>query len=456
MKIYVVGNCQSIALAACLGAMNPRVTVEARPLANEVGPIADGDLIVRQRNPVLAPWTLRAPRHDEIVYPRVWFNAFHPDVVVIPTPFRSDGPPLGAYYSSLVLYAWHRGLDAARTAKLFCEPVFERLSFFDYWETAKRVLLEEGEAVGFPLDALFAQWERSGTFMHGPRIPVLTVMAAIARGVLERAGIPILVEQPEYYLNDPLVTHAIWPVYPEIAARLGVPGGYVFKREQLPGWSPFPEFIELDELIARSFEAYRRMPPSALTCARLEQPAYRDLERFALAGASDNGRGLCYGHILEHEAKNERVAEMNALPHDARMDALEPASMRASLELAIPRAMTARTVITVPCSVRNGGDVALVTGGEHPIYLCYRWYDAAGHPVEVGQALHTPLPAPLQPGASISAEMSIAAPRYAGRYTLRVALLQSEIAWFDDVDRDNGIEVVVEVGEHSLVGVNRQ
>ena len=41
--------------------------------------------------------------------------------------------------------------------------------------------------------------------------------------------------------------------------------------------------------------------------------------------------------------------------------------------------------------------------------------------------------------------MHIAAPEHPGYYRLRVALLQSEIAWFDDIDPSNGIDAAVDV-----------
>ena len=86
-----------------------------------------------------------------------------------------------------------------------------------------------------------------------------------------------------------------------------------------------------------------------------------------------------------------------------------------------------------------------VSGGKHPVFLCYRWFDAAGDLTEVGRSIHTPLPGALDPGASASLAMRIAAPRHDGRYGLHVSLLQSGIAWFDDVDPANGHVATVDV-----------
>ena len=130
---------------------------------------------------------------------------------------------------------------------------------------------------------------------------------------------------------------------------------------------------------------------------------------------------------------------------EAAMDVLGAASMRAPMRAVLPAAMQARTVVTVACTVRNDGDVALVSGGKHPVFLCYRWFDGGGALTEIGRSIHTPLPGALEPGAEVTVPMRIDAPQYAGRYRLRVALLQSEVAWFDDVASSNGIEASVEV-----------
>ena len=125
---------------------------------------ADDDVIFRQRNRASAQRKLRG---NEIIYPRLWFNAFHPDMVLLPGPLGPVEPPLGHCHSSLVLYAWHRGMSVPETVRLFSEPVFERLNFFRYWEPAKRALLEEGERIGFPLEGSLARWERHGSSTAG-------------------------------------------------------------------------------------------------------------------------------------------------------------------------------------------------------------------------------------------------------------------------------------------------
>ncbi|HWT05662.1 MAG TPA: WcbI family polysaccharide biosynthesis putative acetyltransferase, partial [Xanthomonadales bacterium] len=221
MTIYVVGTCQTKSLAACLQVMIPDVRIEQLPADTDLEAIGPEDLVFRQRyRPDMTP-----ARHGgrEITSPVIWFNAFHPDVVYLVGPWGSVTPPLGGgQHSSLALYGWHRGLSAARTAKLFTEAVFEKLHFFDCWEAAKHTLIEEGRDLGLAFDAVFARVERFGCFMHSPIHPTLVVMAELARELVRRAGLTPTVVVPESYLEDPLLRGAVWPVYPEIGRHLGL------------------------------------------------------------------------------------------------------------------------------------------------------------------------------------------------------------------------------------------
>jgi hypothetical protein len=424
--------------------MLPRADVERFPITHDVGSaVAGDDIVFRQRNPSV-PWTLRAPREHEFLYPRFWFNGFHPDFVPIVGGVGAVEPPLRTMHSSLVLYGWQRRWSAQATAELFCEAVYERLHFFRYWDVARRALMEEGERIGFRLESMFERWASTGAFMHSLEHPALPVMADVARELARRAGLHPTVDTPEYYMNDPLKHLAVLPIYPELAVRLGVPGAYAFKKFQPPGDVETVHIIELEQFIEESFAAYAHMDPTKLAVPRLADPAYRDLEAATNAGAGPAGDGSALERTVERE-RDMPSAEVEIHASALRMEPLAEASMRAPLVVELPSSMTARAVRSVACTVKNDGDVALVTGGEYPIFLCYRWYDERGDAAEVGNSIHSALPAPLAPGGSATVAMRIAAPQNAGRYRLRAALLQSRIAWFDDVAAVNGAETFVDV-----------
>ena len=812
MKIYVVGNCQAISVAHCLAVMARDVAVERFPVYTDLTDRATGeDVVFRQRERIP---NAKVPRcAGEIAYPNVTFNAFQPDATIVRG--AAVRGPLD-FHSSLVLYGWHRGLSASETERLFREPVFEKLGFLSCWDTAKRMFLRSGDDCGFPLHSIFARLERGGCFMRSPNHPALSVMAEIARELARRAGVRVVVENPEDYVADPSLRGGVWPLYPEIGRSLGLPAAYAFK---LPGSSDaVPLVLDLEEFIARAFEDYAHIASDVLACARLENPLYRDLEsvvagerkrsrngaavtarddarepspyaalpassfwrraiqhvagrdidpagpppfridrgtRLATAGscfaqhlsyaltrqgydyfvaeaapegldareARRTGYGVfstrsgnvytarqllqlfdrAYGafdpgeqawrrpdgryadpfrphvepdgfatvkdvlvsrerhmaavrrmfegldvliftlglteawrsvgdgavlplapgvsagrmdvaryefvnftaaqvrddldafldrlkivnsnarvvltvspqpmiatyeprHVLaaatyskavlrvavdevdrsrsdvwyfpayelvtgaftrgkyfaadfrtvtpqgvdhvmrcffahcasdelpgsvevdefarlEYLANEDVVCDEEAISYDpvstahrpqpegtgsnwfaleleygplpetagdlaawaSTMEAMDPSSMRARIEADLPGAMRVRSVVSVACTVRNDGDVALSSAQPHPVFVCYRWYDSLGHLSEAERWIHTPLPGTLEPGATMPVSVRIAAPQHEGGYRLRVTLLQSEVAWFDDVDGSNGLEATVDV-----------
>ena len=440
MTIYVVGTCQTIPLAACLQVMLPDVRVERLPENSDLEMIGPTDVVILQHR---CPDTKPRHRGREIRCPLVWFNAFHPDVVYLVGPWGPITPPLGeaGEHSSLVLYGWHHGLSTTQTARLFTEAVFAKLHFFDCWPAAKRALVEEARDLGFAFDAAFARFERSGCFMYSPTRPTITVMAEFARELVPRVGLTPAVEAPESCAEDALLRGPVWAVYPEIGQSLGVAGSYAFKLVHVPGATP--TLLDLDEFIARAFEAYAAAPPQSLACPRLKHPAYRDLESVA-AGERKRTRNGTRPQEWSRDFVGEVSAAADAFA-EMTMEALAPASMRAPLRAVVPAGMRARSVASVTCTVRNDGDAALLSGGRHPVFLCYRWFDACGAVTEVGRSIHTALPGALEPGAHVTIPMRIEAPQNAGRYGLRIALLQSEVAWFDDADPDNGFEAMVDV-----------
>jgi hypothetical protein len=848
VKIFVVGSCQALPLARCLSLMNPAFQVERFPLFSDLSDIAgDDDVVFRQRDS--RTLTHESQRPNEFLYPRIWFKAFHPDAAPVFAQWGPVLPPLGEETSSLAVYGWKRGFSVAQTMRLFAEPVYERLGFFDCWHAAKQALLDEGNVVGMPFDAVFARLERSGCFMRTPAHPALIVLAEIARALVRRAGLATTLDNPEDYLDDPFLRYSVWPVYPEIAERLGLPGSYVFKPFEPT--APIPPLFDLEQFITRSFAAFALVSPDDLLCGRIVEPAFHDLEsviagerkrgsngavsaapqpvlrapdaspyanlpdsqfwrravgrvrvhdvdpvgappfrigrgdRIATVGScfaqhmsralalrgynyfvaepappelpAESARPAGYGvfstrcgnvytprqllqlfdraygtfapcdeawqraddryadpfrpeiepggfesvaqllasrelhlaavrtmfeqldvlvftlglteawrssvdgavfplapgvsagrmdlaryefvnftvaelrddlnaflarlrkvnpaarviltvspqppiatyeprHVLvssaytkaalrvavdevqranpevwyfpgyeivtgahaggvyfesdlrtvtpggvahvmrlflahcaadndpppsqrdalvlqEHHAQLDVVCDEELMEADRKtilklvegiaassgesqhnlmrswvdqikelssrwsdfdcfrefsgffvvpglqgvaldpvaMEVLDRASMRARVEAELPRTLPAGVSVTLACTVTNCGDVALTSGGQYPVFVCYRWYDAAGELAEVGRSIHTALPAALGPGASVEVAMRLASPRNAGTYRLGVTLLQSEVAWFDDVDPANGLQTVVDVAPHAGV-----
>jgi hypothetical protein len=111
---------------------------------------------------------------------------------------------------------------------------------------------------------------------------------------------------------------------------------------------------------------------------------------------------------------------------------------RAELAARPPAVWAAGIEAAVPVVVRNAGAAgwsslgSLSQGGSFRVALTYRWFDAAGHLV-IAEGKRTLLPYDLPPGASARVAQQIVAPQKAGRYRLRLTLVQENVAWFDEM-----------------------
>ncbi len=209
---------------------------------------------------------------ETVFYPTVNFAGFHPDVVYL---FERDSnycrfvvSPLGPFNSALALYGFRRGYSVERTAGLFRGEVYDQLGYFSGWEEAVAGLLADRDARDFGFESHLLHWLRQGCFMYNPQHPRLGPVLDIAREILRRADLAVLPGHAEGYLASDLVPGPIWPVYPEIAARFGLPGDMVFKPEH--GGQAEPHYHRLETFLGKSFEAFGRYDLDDHPCERVE------------------------------------------------------------------------------------------------------------------------------------------------------------------------------------------
>jgi putative sugar O-methyltransferase len=103
----------------------------------------------------------------------------------------------------------------------------------------------------------------------------------------------------------------------------------------------------------------------------------------------------------------------------------------------LPQRLTPGMHRVVQLEVRNRGTRPLRTAGREPVHIGSRWFDEAGAYVVDGPRARL-WPA-LWPRRSQTVELMLAAPAAPGRYDLRVAPVREFVAWFDDLDPDNGL-----------------
>ncbi|RQV18481.1 hypothetical protein DF039_15535 [Burkholderia cenocepacia] len=111
-----------------------------------------------------------------------------------------------------------------------------------------------------------------------------------------------------------------------------------------------------------------------------------------------------------------------------------PDEAKAQIEMAVLRApseVAPNESLSVEISLCNGSRYQLASRAPHQVHVSYHWLDEEGAQAVVFDGLRTRLQRALMPGDAQNLQVSVAAPSVAGRYVLRLALVQEGIAWLD-------------------------
>ena len=276
IQTFIGGRMPTIHAVGQLALDNPALLIEPlRELARH------HDVILMQ--PMLA--ALALPHLPELAdriqrFPNITFSAFHPDICYV---LRGRGKthlegPMGPYYSSIAYNGWRVGMSVRETLDLFRDDVYQTLRFHDYWNSSAKRLCAEGEAAGLPLEGLLERWRLRGCFMHAHNHPTVDVLIDVARAVLLRMGVDVPAVEPADFLHDALASGPVWPVYPEIAARLGVPGSTTFKASNgNQSVRTALRLFDLEAMVEESFAAFAGVDRDELRCDRPFSDRYREV-----------------------------------------------------------------------------------------------------------------------------------------------------------------------------------
>lgn len=349
LKIAIIGNCQAAAVGRCIQAINTDVVVSASQtnhLASsleevDLSPIlAQYDLVLLHPHPVFRHWVDQMPDRIHFI-PPIAFPAYHPDLVYITTPEKgSFFGPLGEYNSSLAFYGWLRGMSVSQTLELFTEEVYRNLGFFEYWQSSKETLLTRAQSIGYSLEDLFEDWAGQGCFMHSVNHPKLRATAGLVRMILGRLGIdscPV----GEQFIFDHFLNGPVWPVYPEIGARLGIKGYYLFKKPNglgaaIPNYPVGPvtpkngngliqqksngfnhkgkpsTMLGLEEFVEQSLIMLSQYRKEDLACTRMDTAPYQELDK--LVGAKPIAKNTVSVHMVKPEPGERPRTPYDTLP----------------------------------------------------------------------------------------------------------------------------------------------
>jgi hypothetical protein len=253
LRIGVVGNCQAIGFGtsiATLTGANVEVLHDRLILAGtDQGYVTTKfDLIFTQphdeRFGPFSTESLKSSGQPVFVFPYIIFPGLHPDCHY----FSVNGqmvPAPNVYHSAIVAASFLENIPEYRVERLFNAFSYASLGYFDTYAQSVTALSQGFRKLGFDADRFLS---KGNAFMHSINHPKIDFIFDVAKQALSLAGISFSddCEMPV----DNLAKTATWPIYPELAERLNLEGGFTF---QLLDGTP----IGLREYISRSYEGYR-------------------------------------------------------------------------------------------------------------------------------------------------------------------------------------------------------
>jgi hypothetical protein len=107
----------------------------------------------------------------------------------------------------------------------------------------------------------------------------------------------------------------------------------------------------------------------------------------------------------------------------------------ASFDVPDNLALTTGATTTVPVTLTNNGRTTWDSNAPQPFRLAYHWLLPEGDRSIDFEGLRTDFPAPVSPGASVSLQARVRAPRKPGRYRLMWDVVEEGRLWFS-AERD--------------------
>jgi len=186
----------------------------------------------------------------------VYFSGLHPDITYIGGQGGRLQSPLGDYHSKIILHSFVTSRSKSDCLERFSGKVYEKLGMFDEFEKSKNELIGRDIGIDFPFGKIFLEMVKERPSLYTVNHPTAFVFQAY---IIYLAGLLGLRAHcmPLEILPNYLADTAWWPVYNEIGEYHSVQYSMpmVFKQPDNLGG----KFIDLEELIDRSYVDYARM-----------------------------------------------------------------------------------------------------------------------------------------------------------------------------------------------------
>ena len=287
-RIAVVANCQGLGIAYAMKLLNLDATVHRFPIVFKswtnvkaftrtlklydyvfFQPFGPGYVRGGAWEPIVAELKQKNP----VLMPTLIFTGFHPDQVYVhdtATAGATINGPIGPYHSALAVFAYLADLPVEAALRLFNRDVFDMVGYFDVWNGATEALLSDGQRFSLDFREDLLRWTRRGCFMYSTIHPKPFVFLDFARQLMQKAGVPLKPINFDHYAVDDLVRGAVYPVYPAIGEFYGIQGSYIFKDAQFSFGTSVGKFLDLQQFVSGSYQAYAKYRPNQLVNERVQ------------------------------------------------------------------------------------------------------------------------------------------------------------------------------------------
>jgi hypothetical protein len=198
-------------------------------------------------------------------FTQIYFWGLHPDITYFGALGKRILSPLGDYHSKICLLAYMKGYSLENCIKLFNQKTYERLNYFDLWDTSSDELRLRDKKVDIQFGDDFLSMVKSEPTLFTVNHPIGTVFDRLVKKITQSIGISST-SYPSSFFYNYLATNAWWPVYREMIDHhnISYDSPMMFKPPDNLG----RKFYDLNQFVTASYKAYSesnidssRLPP---------------------------------------------------------------------------------------------------------------------------------------------------------------------------------------------------